>query len=80
MTNHRPAARAALRGLVQLLTDRSPDRRQPRDFIADATRFPHRPWRSKAGGIPDWLAGLLGAAGLVFFLIAFAHEAGKVFR
>ena len=70
MTNHRPAARAAIRGLIQLLTDRSPDRRQPRDFIADATRFPHREWQ-EPGDCPDWLAVALGAIAVAFLIGAF---------
>ncbi len=30
MTDHRPAARSAIRGLIQLLTDHQPRRRQRR--------------------------------------------------
>ena len=66
MSNHRPAARAAIRGLIQLLTDRSPPR-QPRDFIADATRFPHREWQ-EPGDCPDWLAILLGVSAMAFIV------------
>ena len=69
MTNHRPAARAAIRGLIQLLTDRSPPR-EPRDFIAEATRFPHREWQ-ELGDCPDWLAVALGAMAVAFILGAF---------
>lgn len=73
MTDHRHAARAAICGLIQLLTDRSPDRRQPRDFIADATRFPHREWQ-EPGDCPDWLALLIGvlALGALYALVVYA--------
>ncbi len=53
MTDHRPAARSALRGLIQLLTDHQPHR-QPRDFIGEAMRFPYRE-TSQRGDCPDWL-------------------------
>ena len=62
MTDHRPGARAAIRGLIQLLTDRQP-RRQTRDFIGDATPTPWREWR-EPGDCPDWLAVALGAAAI----------------
>ena len=68
MTDHRPAARAAIRGLIQLLTDRSP-RRQPRDFIADASP-PSREWR-EPGDCPEWLAVALGALAVAFIIGAF---------
>jgi len=68
MTDHRPAARAAVRGLVQLLTDRSP-RRQPRDLIADAS--PPPPPYSARGDCPDWLAVALGAMAVAFIIGAF---------
>lgn len=68
MTDHRPAARSAIRGLIQLLTDRQP-RRQPRDFIAAAS--PPPPPYSAKGDCPDWLAGFLVSAALVFTAFAF---------
>jgi len=33
MTDHRPAARSAIRGLIQLLTDHQPRRRQRGDCL-----------------------------------------------
>ena len=71
MTDHRPAARAAIRGLIQLLTDRSP-RRQPRDFITDAS--PPPPPYSAKGDCPDWLAVALGAMAVcaLYALVVYA--------
>ena len=69
MTNHRPAARSAIRGLIQLLTDRSPPR-QPRDFIADAAPVPRREWQ-EPGDCPDWLAVALGTLAVAFIVGAF---------
>ena len=46
MTDHRPAARSALRGLIQLLTDHQP-RSQPRDFIGEAMQFHYRETRHR---------------------------------
>jgi hypothetical protein len=46
MTDHRPAARSAIRGLIQLLTDHQP-RRQPRDFIGEAMQFHYRETRHR---------------------------------
>jgi len=71
MTDHRPAARSALRGLIQLLTDHQPHR-QPRDFLGEATRFPHREWR-EPGDCPDWLAVLLGVVGLALLFTIVVH-------
>ena len=51
MTDHRPAARSAIRGLIQLLTDHQPHR-QPRDFIGEAMQFPYRE-TSQRGDCPD---------------------------
>ncbi len=68
MTDHRPAARSAIRGLIQLLTDRQP-RRQPRDFIAAAS--PPPPPYSAKGDCPDWLALVLGALAVAFIIGAF---------
>ena len=68
MTDHRPAARSAIRGLIQLLTDHSP-RRQPRDFIAAAS--PPPPPYSAKGDCPDWLALVLGALAAAFIIGAF---------
>lgn len=68
MTDHRPGARAAIRGLIQLLTDRQP-RRQTRDFIGDATP-PPQPYSVK-GDCPDWLALVLGALAVAFIIGAF---------
>ena len=73
MTDHRPAARSAIRGLIQLLTDRSPPR-QPRDFIEDSTRFPHREWR-EPGDCPDWLAYAIGVLAVTFMVLAFIAAA-----
>jgi len=70
MTDHRPAARSAIRGLIQLLTDHQP-RRQPRDFIGEAMRFPYRE-TSQRGDCPDWLALVLGALAVAFIIGAFA--------
>ena len=69
MTDHRPAARAAIRGLIQLLTDHQP-RRQPRDFIGEAMQFPYRE-TSQPGDCPDWLAVALGAMAVAFIIGAF---------
>ena len=68
MTDHRPAARSAIRGLIQLLTDRQP-RRQPSDFIAAASP-PPQPYSAK-GDCPDWLALVLGALAVAFIIGAF---------
>ena len=69
MTDHRPAARSALRGLIQLLTDHQP-RRQPRDFIGEAMQFPYQQF-SQRGDCPDWLALVLGALAVAFIIGAF---------
>lgn len=68
MTDHRPAAWSAIRGLIQLLTDRQPHR-QPRDFIAAAS--PRPPPYSAKGDCPDWLAALLAGAATAFTVFAF---------
>ena len=70
MTDHRPAARSAIRGLIQLLADHQP-RRQPRDFIAAAS--PPPPPYSAKGDCPNWLAAGLIAAATVFFGIVMVH-------
>ena len=69
MTDHRHAARSAIRGLIQLLTDHQP-RRQPRDFIGEAMQFPYRE-TSQPGDCPDWLAVALGAMAVAFIIGAF---------
>ena len=71
MTDHRPAARSAIRGLIQLLTDHQPHR-QPRDFIGEAMQFPYRE-TSQRGDCPGWLAVLLGVAGLAFLFTIVVH-------
>ena len=71
MTDHRPAARSAIRGLIQLLTDHQP-RRQPRDFIGEAMRFPYRE-TSQRGDCPGWLAVALGAMAVVFMGFVVVH-------
>ena len=70
MTDHRPAARSAIRGLIQLLTDHQP-RRQPRDFLGEAMQFPYREFTQR-GDCPDWLALVLGALAVAFIIGAFA--------
>ena len=69
MTDHRPAARSAIRGLIQLLTDHQP-RRQPRDFLGEAMQFPYREFTQR-GDCPDWLALVLGALAVAFIIGAF---------
>ena len=71
MTDHRPAARSAIRGLIQLLTDHQPHR-QPRDFIGEAMQFPYRE-TSPRGDCPDWLAVALGAMAVVFMGFVVVH-------